>query len=60
MMQHHIAHLLVELFTSEFHRRTIIPSPITLGNFFTREIRFQAIFAGIVPHLGAHKLRWDH
>lgn len=25
MMQHHIAHLLVELFTSEFHRRTYHP-----------------------------------
>lgn len=25
MMQHHIAHLLAELFTSEFHRRTYHP-----------------------------------
>ena len=55
MMQHHIAHLLVELFTSEFHRRTYHPIANHTRNFLPGNT-ISSHFAGIVPHLGAHDL----
>lgn len=56
MMQHHIAHLLAELFTSEFHRRTYHPIA-NHTRFFLPGNTISSHFAGIVPHLGAHKAK---
>lgn len=41
MMQHHIAHLLAELFTSEFHRRTYHPIANHVRYFFTEQLDFK-------------------
>lgn len=41
MMQHHIAHLLAELFTSEFHRRTYHPIANHVRRFFTEQLDFK-------------------